>query len=314
MTGQGEEIAAAEGRDRGGLRASDADREQVIGALKAAFVQGRLTRDELGARADQVYASRTYAELAEVIADIPTALTAGRSPRAPWRATKIAWWFEYAVFLPGIVAVILLPGGPRTTVWTLVILAAVIYPVFWILGVLFTIGSRRAKPSGGQQLPPLSWYEREQVTCTLRAALAQGRLTEDERDARAAQASAARSRAELAALAADLPADLAARRPTARYVWTGVCVSIAAVSVVAAILLWQPDNFPAFALALFAAATVILAPPITVGLIIDARYQKRTGGQLRLGPAPAQAGDRVRRADPHFLCWLHESAGSRTLR
>jgi hypothetical protein len=67
-------------------------------------------------------------------------------------------------------------------------------------------------------------------------------------------------------------------------------VSIAAVSVVAAILLWQPDNFPAFALALFAAATVILAPPITVGLIIDARYQKRTGGQLRLGPAPSAGG------------------------
>jgi hypothetical protein len=287
MTGPGDEIAAAEGRDRGGLRASDADREQVIGALETAFVQGRLTRDELGARADQVYASRTYPELAEVIADIPTALTAGRSPRAAWRATKIAWWFEYAVFLPGIVAVILLPGGPRTTVWTLVILVAVIYPVFWILGVFFTIGSRRAKPSSGQQLPPLSWYEREQVTRILGAALAQGRLTEDERDTRTARASAARSRAELAALTADLPADLAARRPTARYAWAGVCVSIAAVSVVAAILLWQPDNFLAFALALFAAATVILAPPITVGLIIDARYQKRTGGQLRLGPAPS---------------------------
>src|SRR5215472_15773242 len=40
--------AVAEGRGRGGLRASDADREQVIGTLKTAFVQGRLTRDELG--------------------------------------------------------------------------------------------------------------------------------------------------------------------------------------------------------------------------------------------------------------------------
>ncbi len=287
MAGPGDEIAAGEGRERGGLRASDADREQVIGALKAAFVQGRLTRDELGARADRVYASRTYAELAEVIADIPTALTGARSPRAPWRATKRAWWFEYAVFLPGIVAVILLPGGPRTTVWTLVIWAAVIYPVFWILGVLFMVGSRRGKPSGGQPLPPLSWYEREQVTCTLKAALAQGRLTEDELDTRAAQVSAARSRAELAALTADLPADLAARRPTARYAWTGVCVSIAAVSVVVAILLWQPDNFAAFALGLAAAATVILAPPVTVGLMVDARYQKRTGRQLRLGPAPS---------------------------
>jgi Domain of unknown function (DUF1707) len=294
MAEPGDEVAAAQGRGRGGLRASDADREQVIGALKVAFVQGRLTRDELGARADLVYRSRTYAELAEVIADIPTALTGARSPRAPWRATKRAWWFEYAVFLPGIVAIILLPGGPRTTVWTLVILAAVIYPVFWALGVLMSVGSRRARLPGEQQL--LSWYERrEQVIRTLKAALAQGRLTEDEHDARAAEASAVRSRAELDALTADLPADLTARLPRARYAWAGVCVSIAAVGVVAAILLWQPDNFAAFALALSAAATVILAPPLTVGLMADARYQKRTGGQLRLGPATAPTGNRVRR-------------------
>ena len=90
--------------------------------------------------------------------------------------------------------------------------------------------------------------------------MTQGRLTEDEHDARAGLASAARTRAELDALTADLPADLAARRPTARDAWTGVCVS-------------------------FAAATVLLAPPITVGLMVDARHQKRAGGQLRLGPA-----------------------------
>jgi hypothetical protein len=280
---------AADASGRGYLRASDTDREQVIDVLKAAFVQGRLNEDELGSRVDRVYASRTYAELAEVIADIPTALTGARSPRAPWRATKRAWWFEYAVFLPGIVAVILLPGGPRTTIWTFIILAAAVYLVFWILGVFKAVTSRRVKPSGGQhgqQLPPLSWYEREQVIRTLKAALAQGRLTEDEHDTRAAQAPAARSRAELAALTADLPADLTARLPKARDAWTGVCVSLAAAGVLAALLLWQPDNYPAFALALFAAATVLLTPPVTVGLMVDARYQKRTGGRLRLGPAP----------------------------
>ena len=75
MAGPGDEITAAEGRGRGGLRASHADREQVIGSLKAAFVQGRLTKDELDMRVDRVYASRTYAELAEVTADL-AALTA----------------------------------------------------------------------------------------------------------------------------------------------------------------------------------------------------------------------------------------------
>jgi len=87
-----------------------------------------------------------------------------------------------------------------------------------------------------------------------------------------------------------LPADLATRLPTARDAWTGVCVSIAAASVLAALLLWQPDDFLAFATALFTAATVLLAPPITAGLMVDARHQKRTGGQLRLEPAPRASG------------------------
>lgn len=58
-------------RGGGHLRASDADREQVIDTLKDAFVQGRLTMDELGMRTGQALASRTYAELTAITADIP---------------------------------------------------------------------------------------------------------------------------------------------------------------------------------------------------------------------------------------------------
>jgi hypothetical protein len=69
----------------GRMRASDTDRERVVDVLKAAFVQGRLVKDELDARAGRVFASRTYAELAAVTADIPPAPAAGRAahPRAP---------------------------------------------------------------------------------------------------------------------------------------------------------------------------------------------------------------------------------------
>ena len=96
MTGPGDNTTAVEGRRDGRHRASHADREQVIGIIKTAFVQGRLTEDELDARVGQVYASRTYAELAEVTADIPTELTGARPPRDPWRATKVAWEVVYA--------------------------------------------------------------------------------------------------------------------------------------------------------------------------------------------------------------------------
>jgi len=56
---------------RGRLRVSDVDRERAIDILKTAFVQGRLTHEELGARAGEVLASRTYAELNAITADIP---------------------------------------------------------------------------------------------------------------------------------------------------------------------------------------------------------------------------------------------------
>jgi Domain of unknown function (DUF1707) len=63
---------AAAARAHGYLRASDADREQVLEFLKTAFVQGRLTMDELDARAGRALVSRTYGELAALTADIPS--------------------------------------------------------------------------------------------------------------------------------------------------------------------------------------------------------------------------------------------------
>ena len=67
----GPQDPAAEGGDR--FRAGHADRELVVEALKDAFVQGRLTRDELGARAGRALTARTCAELAALTADIPAA-------------------------------------------------------------------------------------------------------------------------------------------------------------------------------------------------------------------------------------------------
>jgi hypothetical protein len=153
MVGPGDETAAAEGRSRSDLRASHADREQVIGALKAAFVQGRLTEDELDARAGQAYTSRTYAELAEVTADIPAEPTRAQAPRDPWRATKIAWRVVYATIAPGVVTLILIPGGPHTTRADVVVLAAMVYFVFWVLGVCIMTRSRHTKRSAGQPPP-----------------------------------------------------------------------------------------------------------------------------------------------------------------
>jgi Domain of unknown function (DUF1707) len=69
-TGPGHQVAAG-AAGRGRLRTSRADREQAIEVLKAAFVEDRLTKDEFDARVAEALASRTYADLAALTADIP---------------------------------------------------------------------------------------------------------------------------------------------------------------------------------------------------------------------------------------------------
>jgi hypothetical protein len=58
-----------------------AGREQAIAALKAAYVQGRLTKEEFDLRVGQVLA--IYAELDALTADIPAAPPAVTAPAAP---------------------------------------------------------------------------------------------------------------------------------------------------------------------------------------------------------------------------------------
>ena len=76
--------------ERGQLRASHADRDQAIDVLKAAFVQGRLTKGEFDLRVGRVFASRTYADLGALTADIPGSVTgarpSGEDARGPGRA------------------------------------------------------------------------------------------------------------------------------------------------------------------------------------------------------------------------------------
>jgi Domain of unknown function (DUF1707) len=85
MAEPGDHTAAVAG-GHGRLRASHADREQAIEMLKDAFAQGRLTRDELDSRVGQAFASRTYAELAALTADLPADRPAAPPPRQPARA------------------------------------------------------------------------------------------------------------------------------------------------------------------------------------------------------------------------------------
>ena len=73
---------AARRASRSSLRASHADREQVVDTLKDAFVQGRLTKDEFDSRVAHAFAARTHADLAPLSADLPAMPPVAR-PRKP---------------------------------------------------------------------------------------------------------------------------------------------------------------------------------------------------------------------------------------
>jgi hypothetical protein len=109
MAGAGPEMTPAT-PGFGHLRASHADREYVISTLKAAFVQGRLAKDEFDQRVSLTLRSRTYADLAAVTADLPARLIHAERRREPAPAqavppvNKPLMWGMCAVTLAGVLA------------------------------------------------------------------------------------------------------------------------------------------------------------------------------------------------------------------
>jgi len=72
----GRETAGATPAERGALRVSHEDRDQVAEALRVAAGDGRLTSDELDERLEKALSARTYDDLAPLLSDLPAAGTA----------------------------------------------------------------------------------------------------------------------------------------------------------------------------------------------------------------------------------------------
>ena len=154
MADPGDETAAAlAGRSH--LRASHADREQVIETLKAAFVQGRLAKDEFDLRVSKTFGSRTYAEIATLTADLPAGLIrtsppAGPAPAQAQPVSKVLMWGAW-VILVGAAGSIL--AGLSANAFLLLVAG--------VLGILIAapvagtlmLDSWRENRSGGQSPP-----------------------------------------------------------------------------------------------------------------------------------------------------------------
>ena len=155
--------------DHGGLRASHADREQMVDLLKVAFVEGRLTRDELDGRIGQALAARTYAELAVLTADLtaepertpttapdPAPARARTRNRSASRAVKSGAGAIGAVIvvLSGTVMALGQPAVAVLLALFIMVLAAVATAfVSALIAVALKVESRRQDRSRGR-LPP----------------------------------------------------------------------------------------------------------------------------------------------------------------
>jgi hypothetical protein len=59
--------------ERGKMRASDSDRDRVVELLNVAFSEGRLSKDEYDSRLESAFSARTYADLDQIVIDLPAA-------------------------------------------------------------------------------------------------------------------------------------------------------------------------------------------------------------------------------------------------
>jgi hypothetical protein len=157
------------GRSR--LRASHADRDQVIGMLKAAFIQGRVTKDEFDERVTRTLAARTFGDLAGLTADLPAGLT-DVPPRplppkpAPVTAAKIVLSCAAGLLAPAVLAAAAAANNEQ--LFALFILPTMITFMAWIVAGAVVVDSlyqkkhpnRPLPPGGGQRNQPLQTLQR----------------------------------------------------------------------------------------------------------------------------------------------------------
>ena len=153
MTAKPRDDMAAAAAGRGRLRASHADREHVLDVLKAAFVEGRLTKDEFDMRVGQTFASRTYAELAALTANIPAGLIGVQPPRKPARAEAPHPQNKVVNSCACAALAVLALGAALVTGNVGLFFVFVVA----ILGILFVVGGRMAYSSHKERSTRHQW-------------------------------------------------------------------------------------------------------------------------------------------------------------
>ncbi|MGQ4619914.1 DUF1707 domain-containing protein [Nocardia sp. R7R-8] len=92
------------------VRASDADREKIIDQLRLAMNEGRLSLAEFDDRLRQVYAAKTYGELAPLLSDLPAQRESRPAPARGFPRWITIMWTPW-VFVNALCLAIYLATG-----------------------------------------------------------------------------------------------------------------------------------------------------------------------------------------------------------
>jgi hypothetical protein len=136
------------------MRTSRADREQAIDALKAAYVQGRLTKDELDERLARALVPLTHAELTALTEDLPDGLAAARRQgMARPRESNAAKAGVFVTLVAGMIMVSAIGNGIANPLHVLAVV--LLFSPVWMLalGGLLLLHSRM-EDRGARRLPP----------------------------------------------------------------------------------------------------------------------------------------------------------------
>lgn len=120
------------------MRAADADRERVLEVVRQAHAEGRLSTPEFYERLEAVYQAKTYAELDQLVADLP----AGGSPAPPYEAPARA----VAVARPRAEGPLAQMPAPLRGLWITWATAVSINVLIWLILAVGSFGSTDSAP------------------------------------------------------------------------------------------------------------------------------------------------------------------------
>lgn len=119
------------------IRASDADRDQVLAQLSGHYQAGRLTMAEFDERSSQALQARTMGDLDELLTDLPPAPAAQQPPKPaqapagrPDLGARVAFAVLAVLAVGVVIALLSHSGHARADGWGFIIPVLIIWRIF----------------------------------------------------------------------------------------------------------------------------------------------------------------------------------------